>query len=722
MQFIRSLARPFPFISAAAGLALAAGTTSAQTIQWNNPNGGLASTPANWSPAGTPGSSINLIFNVNSALPTIPITFDAASSSALAHTYRSESYTHTMASTHTSFGNIFIGDQTGDNAAVTLASGTWTLGNVNNQVRLANSSGTTGALSIVGSTSTFNAASSTSVGLGGAGTLSILNGGKYAVAAGGSVTLAGTSPASSGALTVSGQLAAPPFTRSTLSGGNTLAAIGNGSGTINVTDGALVDTVVVSLGGGGASSNTVTVSGAVHDPATLKASGFTSSGSSGTQIVNINGGGLLDVANSLSIGGGIGSGPSTLHVDASGQVKCKNLSVNATGVLDLTGGNISVSNGTFSYSNPTSHLTLGGADNPVVELTNGTQSTLGIVTSGLSLSVGDASSGDGIAQFFIQSGSDLTLSAGGASLGVDPIDDGTLAISDLGSTFTMPVSETITVGQAGAGALLFQNGAQGTLGNVQTSQGATAAGTMTIAGAGTSVIATTLSVAGTQAASGGDSVALVSGGALLTINSGVGIDAVNIWPNGELDIMGPGSKVATNNRVDMTAGGSLYLFDGGVLQCPNLAMGGASTLHVRLDAGAGAVPANIDAQQATISNAALNVSFLPGSSVNGTSEFVILSAPGGISGQFGAITLPAPGPYGSLRVVQTPTQVKLQLCYANCDGSTGTPGLTAADFACFLTKFRTADPYANCDGSTGTPSLTAADFACFLGRFRVGCP
>jgi len=61
-------------------------------------------------------------------------------------------------------------------------------------------------------------------------------------------------------------------------------------------------------------------------------------------------------------------------------------------------------------------------------------------------------------------------------------------------------------------------------------------------------------------------------------------------------------------------------------------------------------------------------------------------------------------------------------CYANCDGSTGTPTLTAADFTCFLNKFRASDAYANCDGSTGSPTLTAADFTCFLGKFRAGCP
>jgi hypothetical protein len=61
------------------------------------------------------------------------------------------------------------------------------------------------------------------------------------------------------------------------------------------------------------------------------------------------------------------------------------------------------------------------------------------------------------------------------------------------------------------------------------------------------------------------------------------------------------------------------------------------------------------------------------------------------------------------------------VCDANCDGSTGTPALTASDFTCFLAKFRSGDSYANCDGSTGTPLLTAADFTCFLAKFRSGC-
>jgi len=62
------------------------------------------------------------------------------------------------------------------------------------------------------------------------------------------------------------------------------------------------------------------------------------------------------------------------------------------------------------------------------------------------------------------------------------------------------------------------------------------------------------------------------------------------------------------------------------------------------------------------------------------------------------------------------------VCYANCDGSTGSPTLSAADFVCYLNAFRAAAAYANCDGSTGNPALSAADFVCFLNAFRGGCP
>jgi murein tripeptide amidase MpaA len=60
-------------------------------------------------------------------------------------------------------------------------------------------------------------------------------------------------------------------------------------------------------------------------------------------------------------------------------------------------------------------------------------------------------------------------------------------------------------------------------------------------------------------------------------------------------------------------------------------------------------------------------------------------------------------------------------CYANCDGSTVPPVLTANDFQCFLNRFAAGDSYANCDGSSVPPVLNANDFACFLNQFAAGC-
>ena len=57
-------------------------------------------------------------------------------------------------------------------------------------------------------------------------------------------------------------------------------------------------------------------------------------------------------------------------------------------------------------------------------------------------------------------------------------------------------------------------------------------------------------------------------------------------------------------------------------------------------------------------------------------------------------------------------------CYANCDGSTGSPRLTANDFSCFLNRFVGAASYADCDGVGG---LTANDLQCFLSAYVSGC-
>ncbi len=90
-------------------------------------------------------------------------------------------------------------------------------------------------------------------------------------------------------------------------------------------------------------------------------------------------------------------------------------------------------------------------------------------------------------------------------------------------------------------------------------------------------------------------------------------------------------------------------------------------------------------------------------------------------GQFEAASGPQSGGAFSLSGGFWPQAGGAAPCYANCDGSTATPVLTANDFQCFLNSFAAATAYANCDGSTVNPVLTANDFQCFLNRYAAGC-
>lgn len=76
-------------------------------------------------------------------------------------------------------------------------------------------------------------------------------------------------------------------------------------------------------------------------------------------------------------------------------------------------------------------------------------------------------------------------------------------------------------------------------------------------------------------------------------------------------------------------------------------------------------------------------------------------------------------PCGS--VLSAAATLTLLPCYANCDGSSLTPILSAGDFSCFINRYAAADVYANCDASTLQPVLSANDFMCFLHRFAAGC-
>lgn len=58
-------------------------------------------------------------------------------------------------------------------------------------------------------------------------------------------------------------------------------------------------------------------------------------------------------------------------------------------------------------------------------------------------------------------------------------------------------------------------------------------------------------------------------------------------------------------------------------------------------------------------------------------------------------------------------------CPANYDGSVGSPLLTGADIACYVSDYRAGTSRADVDG---VPGLTAMDFVWFMAKYRAGCP
>ncbi len=117
----------------------------------------------------------------------------------------------------------------------------------------------------------------------------------------------------------------------------------------------------------------------------------------------------------------------------------------------------------------------------------------------------------------------------------------------------------------------------------------------------------------------------------------------------------------------------------------------------------------------------LTVGLVPNYTPSAHDVFTIVSA-ANVTGKFSTETLPSGGAFGPVHVIYTPTKVNVVMCYANCDGSAGTPVITANDFQCFIDRFAAGDSYANCDGSTGTPRLTSNDFQCFINKVAGGCP
>lgn len=198
------------------------------------------------------------------------------------------------------------------------------------------SAGATGTVTIDGSNSQLNASATVYVGMDGAGTVNVRNGGALTSRGG---NIAANSKNSSGAVVVDG-------TNSSWSTGTGSLAVGySGTGSLLVSNGAAVYASGASLGYFAGSSGTVTVDGS-H-------SVFDTSNSSSVFLVGLDGQGAVTVRNGAAmfaqvtmVGGGAGSG--VLNIDGAGTQANSGLlalGIAGTGTLNLTGGALLTSSG-----------------------------------------------------------------------------------------------------------------------------------------------------------------------------------------------------------------------------------------------------------------------------------------------------------------------------------------------------------------------------------------
>ncbi len=146
---------------------------------WNNPAGGNASTPSNWTPSGVPGTGDFLTFNLNNTFTT---NFSAATPASLAMAFRDGTVSLAFLSPHTVSSSIQLADTSQDTLTTKITSGTLTCTGL---VSVAQFSPSRAALEVRGGTGVTTLLDLTSaangnlvVGAQGTGTLDVLFGGR----------------------------------------------------------------------------------------------------------------------------------------------------------------------------------------------------------------------------------------------------------------------------------------------------------------------------------------------------------------------------------------------------------------------------------------------------------------------------------------------------------------------------------------------------------------
>ena len=258
-------------------------------------------------------------------------------------------------------GDLHIGDSGTGTLAVSNGG---TITGVNTY--LGYNAGSSGTLTLDGAGTALNDSGSIYVGYGGTGTMALTNGatatatGGLSIGANGSVTISGTgstlsgnagvggslSIANGGTLnssgsTIDGGIASVSGAGTTWNGGSNFWVGYNGTGTLNITKGGVVNSGYSYLGFYGGSNGTVTVDGT---GSTWNVSGYSFYvGDTGTGTLNITDGGTVNYTTPgglVAFGFGGGSGIATVDGVGSTWTVSGPLTIGSSGTLNITNGSL----------------------------------------------------------------------------------------------------------------------------------------------------------------------------------------------------------------------------------------------------------------------------------------------------------------------------------------------------------------------------------------------
>ncbi len=553
---------------AALAVVLAAGQPQAMgtVVAWNNALGGTASVSTNWSPNQVPVAADDATFSL---VASYAVTFNSLVQTTRTQTYGATSGTVTLtcSSPHTVTNGITIGDVNGDNATMTLTTGTLTS---NAGVVVGNAIGSIGRLNVNDDDADLILATSAgdlTIGNNGAGTLSITGGGLVDVA---DRFSAGSNSTSISTVTVSGFTIAPVSASTLLCRGTSVAAaIGaGGDATFNISTGALAHFFgSLNIAQGSASTSTATVGGVGLLDARLQVDGNLNiagnqgaGAAAGNGTLTINADGDVTVAGATNVGNDPDGGTGLLNVNNGATLTTHDLIVNDTrGTLNLAGGGIIfVVGGTLDPRGTT--LTIdGGGLNSVIRLIQGATSTLVGSVATPALTVGNT--GQGQLQV-IDAGSTLTCT-GSVSIGEVLGSDGVLVV-DAGAAASL--SGTVSVANRGTGLVNVVNGSSLTTENLFIGRIGGASGTLDVQNPGTTWTANGVVGVGGDTVAGGTGVLNVLNAAHGHVTSNLtvwnaastlNVDNATLDVDGTLDARGPTTLTAgTINTALFTMGGT----------------------------------------------------------------------------------------------------------------------------------------------------------------------